>query len=512
MSDLDPSEAESFEALVECLKQLHTRADGPTYRKLEQQTVHASGLLPGTRLERARLTRSTLSDVLNARKFPSKAFLLTFVEACGIDLAHDPRWGQAWNRLADQGKQAGLTADEVERLRLENEELRQRLAEAERRAEPARAQIQNQLDRHPAVAGEWAEEGWQDAFDPDVIRQWLDVTPTPTMRDLTELRRAIEPLAGFLAAKRAAASACRELVLLSRQLQELGEDDKFSENTPAGRRIRDDYQNVDARFHEALLKGSQNEMFYALREPVRQALSYRIHREWAGIRGPGSGAGGTKRFPPRPAPLSLWLHRGLAAAVGQGDPGAAETFSRAILAEIGADPLSPADGTALEDALEPLDPGAADVGGTGWERFRYAIKAAVLSSAASAAVLGPVVVMGAAGCGTTSIGQLLAGSLGLPYADADSFHPAGRVVVSCSALRRSYREALRQSDPRAWFLHLAIDREIAAGRAAASLADSHFANLEPLHEGEAGLTVDAALPPEQILATAIEALAAAGRP
>jgi hypothetical protein len=195
--------------------------------------------------------------------------------------------------------------------------------------------------------------------------------------------------------------------------------------------------------------------------------------------------------------LSLWLHRALAAAVGQGDPGAAETFSRAILAEIGADPLSPAGGIALEDALEPLDPGAADVGGTGWERFQYAIKAAVLSSAASAAVLGPVVVMGVAGCAMTSIGQLLAGSLGLPYADADSFHPAGRVVVSCSALTRSYRDALRQADPRAWFLHL---------------AGSQFADLEPLHEEEAGLTVDGALPPEQILATAIEALAAAGRP
>jgi gluconate kinase len=46
----------------------------------------------------------------------------------------------------------------------------------------------------------------------------------------------------------------------------------------------------------------------------------------------------------------------------------------------------------------------------------------------------------------------------------------------------------------------------------AARADSQFADLEPLHEEEAGLTVDGALPPEQILATAIEALAAAGRP
>lgn len=114
-----------------------------------------------------------LSAVLEGQKFPGKAFLLTFVEVCGIDLEHDPRWELAWNRLADQGRPPGPAAEDAELLRLENEELRQRLAEAECRAEAAEARIQNQLDRHPAVAREGAEEGWQDAFDPDVIRQWL---------------------------------------------------------------------------------------------------------------------------------------------------------------------------------------------------------------------------------------------------------------------------------------------------------------------------------------------------
>ena len=91
-----------------------------------------------------------------------------------------------------------------------------------------------------------------------------------------------------------------------------------------------------------------------------------------------------------------------------------------------------------------------------------------------------------------------------------------RVVVSCSALKRSYRDVLRQAGPRAWFLHLKVDRETAAARVAgraahfmpASLVDSQFADLEPLREEEAGLTVDGTLPPEQILATAIRALAA----
>ena len=297
----------------------------------------------------------------------------------------------------------------MERLRLENEELRQRLAEAGYQAGAARTQ--DQPGRHLAAAGERAGEGRQDAFDPDVIRQWLDLTPTPTMRSLTELRRAIEPAAAFLAAQRPSADVCRDLVLLSRQLQELGEDGRFSEDNPAGRRIREGYQDVDARFHEALLKGSQNEMFYALKDLVRQALSYRIHRGWEGARGLGPGAGGTTRFPPRPAPLALWLHRGLAAAVGQGNPEAAETFSRAILAEIGIHSLPLADGIALEHALTLLDPGPVDAaGGAGWERFQHAIQAAVLSSRASAVLDGPAVIMGVAGCGKTTIGQLLAGS------------------------------------------------------------------------------------------------------
>ena len=340
---------------------------------------------------------------------------------------------------------------------------------------------------------------------------------------------------------------CRDLVVLSLQLQELGEDPGFSKDSPAGERIRADYQDVDARFHRAMLRGSQNEMFHALANPVERALRHRIEQEWEGARGPGSGAGGNKRFPVRPAPLSLWLHRGLAAAVEQGHPEAARTFSRAILSEVAAGPLPLLDGIALEHALPLLDPGSMDADSGGWEQFQHAIKAAVLSSRAAAAALGPIVVMGVAGCGKTTIGQLLAGCLSTSYAEADSFHPAGnvskmaagvaltdqdrdpwlqaiaarigkdsRVVVSCSALKRSYRDVLRRADPRTWFLHLAVDRETAAtrvaGRAAhfmpASLVDSQFADLEPLCE-EAGLTVDGTLPPEQVLNAVVRALAVA---
>ena len=123
MDDLDPTTVGDLEDLADCLRRLHIRADKPTYRSLEQQTIHANGLLPGTRLKQARLTRSILSDVLLGRKFPSKAFLLTFVDACGVDIENDRRWEQAWDRVAEveakqfrqQSAGAGARPDHADR-------------------------------------------------------------------------------------------------------------------------------------------------------------------------------------------------------------------------------------------------------------------------------------------------------------------------------------------------------------------------------------------------------------
>ena len=86
MDEHDPATAASLDDLAACLKHVHLCADRPTYRTLEQQSTRENGFLPGTRLKKVRLTRTTVSDVLAGRKFPGKAFLLTFVDACGIDL------------------------------------------------------------------------------------------------------------------------------------------------------------------------------------------------------------------------------------------------------------------------------------------------------------------------------------------------------------------------------------------------------------------------------------------
>jgi gluconokinase len=161
-----------------------------------------------------------------------------------------------------------------------------------------------------------------------------------------------------------------------------------------------------------------------------------------------------------------------------------------------------------------------------------------------------IIVMGVAGCGKTTVGTLLARRLGVPYLEADGFHPPANVakmragspltdddrqpwlaaiarqvtasagpkpVVSCSALKRRYRDQLRQADPRAWFLHLAISEAAASQRVAArpghfmpqSLVPSQLADLEPL-QAEAGLTVDATQPPEDIVSAAVRELTAQG--
>ena len=172
------------------------------------------------------------------------------------------------------------------------------------------------------------------------------------------------------------------------------------------------------------------------------------------------------------------------------------------------------------------------------------------SSRAPSTAASSIVVMGVAGCGKTTIGQLLADRLGVPYAEADKFHPASNVdkmtrgipltdqdrepwlvaiadkirrdkslVVSCSALKHRYRDILRRAHPRVWFLHLVIDQEVAAQRVAgrathfmpAALVASQFEALQPL-QGETGLAVDAAQPPEEIITTALSALPRVGHP
>jgi gluconokinase len=159
--------------------------------------------------------------------------------------------------------------------------------------------------------------------------------------------------------------------------------------------------------------------------------------------------------------------------------------------------------------------------------------------------------MGVSGSGKTTVGRLLAQRLKVRYAEADEFHPAANIakmaagrplldadrmpwltaisewirahaddggVVTCSALKRGYRDLLRSSGAPAWFLHLSGDRTLITSRVGArtghfmpaTLVDSQFADLQPLRPDEPGLVVDTALAPEDIVDQARAALARFG--
>lgn len=142
----------------------------------------------------------------------------------------------------------------------------------------------------------------------------------------------------------------------------------------------------------------------------------------------------------------------------------------------------------------------------------------------------PVVVMGVSAAGKSSVARALADRLGVRFVDADDLHPRsnldkmasgiplddddrrpwldavadvltrdGRgVVVACSALRRAYRDRLRDSAPDVVFVLLSGSPELLAARAAGrtghfmppALLASQLATLEPLFDDEDGVTID----------------------
>lgn len=171
--------------------------------------------------------------------------------------------------------------------------------------------------------------------------------------------------------------------------------------------------------------------------------------------------------------------------------------------------------------------------------------------AGPSAVQPPVlVVMGVAGTGKSTVAGMLAGHLGWDYEEGDSLHPAANIakmsagtpltdqdrwpwldrirvwidqqtaedapgIVTCSALKRSYRDRLRA--PNVTFVHLAGSREVIASRLAArldhfmptSLLDSQLNILELPEADEHVITVDLGHAPAEEMAEILHAL---GRP
>jgi len=161
-----------------------------------------------------------------------------------------------------------------------------------------------------------------------------------------------------------------------------------------------------------------------------------------------------------------------------------------------------------------------------------------------------IIVMGVAGSGKTVVGEKLSKALGVRFIEGDRFHPPHNValmsagtpltdedriqwldaigaeiasafargestVTACSALKRSYRDRLRHICPEIRFLFLDVDPQTAAQRVAArpnhfmpaSLVDSQFQALAPPSADEPHVTLDARMPPDDIVIAAVSALA-----
>ncbi|MDQ0823858.1 gluconokinase [Arthrobacter sp. B2I5] len=141
-----------------------------------------------------------------------------------------------------------------------------------------------------------------------------------------------------------------------------------------------------------------------------------------------------------------------------------------------------------------------------------------------------IVVMGVSGAGKSSVGQALATQLGAQFIDGDTLHPEANVkkmasgvpltdedrwpwlhlvgtqlsasdnatIVACSALKRSYRDAIRTAAPATTFILLQAGRTALQDRLTqrpghfmpASLLTSQLETLEELQDDESGVMIE----------------------
>lgn len=160
-----------------------------------------------------------------------------------------------------------------------------------------------------------------------------------------------------------------------------------------------------------------------------------------------------------------------------------------------------------------------------------------------------VVIMGVSGTGKTTLLQALAKRLGWVTAEGDEFHSAANIekmetghplddedrwpwlasiatwigdrerggqnaLVTCSALRRAYRDILRGGHPSVWFVHLVAPRAVLAERMEhrsghympVSLLDSQLDTVELLAPDEPGIVLQADHPVAELVDEVMNAI------
>ena len=159
-----------------------------------------------------------------------------------------------------------------------------------------------------------------------------------------------------------------------------------------------------------------------------------------------------------------------------------------------------------------------------------------------------IVVMGVSATGKTSVGVGIAEELDCEFIEGDDLHPSANIakmtagvpltdedrwpwlqaiaelvavkdlegtstVVTCSALKRSYRAVLRDAAP-TFFVHLDAPFEVLEQRMQhrskhfmpTTLLKSQFDTLEPLGEDEAGAVIDVTPPLDEVIEESVNAV------
>lgn len=160
-----------------------------------------------------------------------------------------------------------------------------------------------------------------------------------------------------------------------------------------------------------------------------------------------------------------------------------------------------------------------------------------------------MVVMGVSATGKSSVAQALSAELTVKFVEGDDFHPAENLakmsagepltdddrqpwlqtlanllelrtaagtptILTCSALRRSYRDLLRTGSPTLFFIHLHADFDVLRARMGdrtkhfmpTSLLQSQFDTLEPLQPDELGAVIDVTPPLDEVVAACVAKL------
>jgi gluconokinase len=160
-----------------------------------------------------------------------------------------------------------------------------------------------------------------------------------------------------------------------------------------------------------------------------------------------------------------------------------------------------------------------------------------------------VVVMGVSGVGKSTVAKGISLTLGWTYAEGDAFHSKANVakmasgrpltdedrwpwlasigewmsgeiseghssVITCSALRRAYRDVLREGRPEVLFCHLVAGEDLVADRIShreshfmpGSLLHSQYETLEPLEPDEPGVVVPVDGTAAEVLTRTLDAL------